>query len=36
MLRLVLEWAELHGDERTANWQKARDREPLDSIEPLA
>ena len=35
-LRLVLEWAELHGDELAANWQRARDREPLDSIEPLA
>ncbi len=35
-LRLVLEWAELHGDELAANWQRARNREPLDSIEPLA
>jgi hypothetical protein len=35
-LRLVLEWAKLHGDELGANWQKARDREPLDTIAPLA
>lgn len=35
-LRLVVEWAELHGDELAANWQKARDHVPLDSIEPLS
>jgi hypothetical protein len=35
-LRLVREWAELHGDELAANWQKAREHVPLDSIEPLA
>jgi hypothetical protein len=35
-LRLVVEWAELHGDELAANWQKAREHVPLDSIEPLA
>jgi hypothetical protein len=35
-LRLVAEWAELHGDELVANWQKAREHVPLDSIEPLA
>ena len=34
-LRLVREWAELHRHELAANWQKARDRKPLDSIEPL-
>ncbi len=35
-LRLVFEWAELHSGELAANWQKARDREPLDTIAPLA
>jgi hypothetical protein len=34
-LRLVVEWAELHGDELAANWRKAREHVPLDSIEPL-
>lgn len=35
-LRLVVEWADVHGDELATNWKKARAREPLDSIEPLA
>jgi hypothetical protein len=35
-LRLVVEWAELHRDELAANWKKARDRQPLDTIEPLS
>lgn len=35
-LRLVREWAETHGDELATNWQKARERQPLDTIEPLA
>ncbi len=35
-LRLVVEWAALHGDELAANWQKAREHVALDSIEPLA
>ena len=35
-LRLVREWAEVHGDELATNWQKARRHEPLDTIEPLA
>jgi hypothetical protein len=34
-LRLVREWAELHQDELAANWDKARERTPLDRIEPL-
>jgi hypothetical protein len=34
-LRLVREWAALHGEELQANWKKARDRMPLDSIDPL-
>jgi ubiquinone biosynthesis protein UbiJ len=35
-LRLVLESAELHGDELAANWRRARAHEPLDAIAPLA
>jgi Domain of unknown function (DUF4160) len=35
-LRLVREWAEAHGDELATNWLKARERQPLDTIEPLA
>jgi hypothetical protein len=34
--RLVAEWAALHRDELTANWDKARLRQGLDSITPLA
>ncbi len=34
-LRLVREWAELHRGELEANWEKARAREPLDTIAPL-
>jgi len=33
--RLVTEWAELHRDELLANWQRARDEQPLEDIEPL-
>jgi hypothetical protein len=32
----VHEWSEMHAGELATNWQKARQREPLDSIEPLA
>jgi hypothetical protein len=35
-MRLVREWAELHPDELATNWQKARQHEQLDTIEPLA
>jgi hypothetical protein len=35
-LRLVREWAQLHRDELLANWDRARDYEPLAPIEPLA
>lgn len=35
-LRLVRDWARIHGGELDSNWQKARDRMPLDTIEPLA
>ncbi|MBM4383805.1 MAG: DUF4160 domain-containing protein [Deltaproteobacteria bacterium] len=34
-LRLVREWANLHGDELIANWDAARQRLPLARIEPL-
>ena len=34
-LRLVHEWAELHRAELEANWERARLREPLDTIAPL-
>jgi hypothetical protein len=33
--RLVNEWADLHRDELTANWQRAQALEPLLPIEPL-
>jgi len=32
---LVLEWADLHRQELLDEWQKARNGEPLDKIEPL-
>jgi hypothetical protein len=34
-LRLVREWADLHRDELSVNWQKARASQSLDTIEPL-
>ena len=34
-LRLVREWGSLHRAELEANWEKARSREPLDTIAPL-
>ena len=33
--RLVLEWAILHKSELLANWERARQRQPLIRIEPL-
>jgi hypothetical protein len=35
-LRLVQEWAQLHHDELLANWQRARDHQPLAPVEPLS
>jgi len=32
---LVLDWAELHRDELLANWELARDGQPLNMIAPL-
>jgi hypothetical protein len=34
-LRLVLEWASLHKSELLANWERARQRQPLIRVEPL-
>jgi hypothetical protein len=34
-LRLVLAWAELHQDELSDNWRRARAGETLRQIEPL-
>jgi hypothetical protein len=34
-LRLVLAWAELHGEELVENWRRARLGERLLEIEPL-
>lgn len=31
----VREWAVLHRDELRTNWERARDEEPLEPIEPL-
>jgi hypothetical protein len=35
-LRFIREWTELHRDELMANWNRARDRQPLEEIEPLS
>jgi hypothetical protein len=35
-LGFVSEWALLHADELQANWDRARDSQPLLPIEPLA
>lgn len=34
-LALVNEWATLHHDELLANWERARNDEPLQPIDPL-
>jgi hypothetical protein len=34
-LRLVLAWAEMHAEDLTANWRRARKGETLNAIEPL-
>ncbi len=33
--RLVLEWTSLHKPELLANWERARQRQPLTPIAPL-
>jgi uncharacterized protein DUF4160 len=35
-LRLVREWAALHTHELAANWRRAREHQPLDTIAPLS
>lgn len=34
-LRLIEEWATLHQDELRANWEQARTRQPLRTIDPM-
>ncbi len=34
-LALVAEWTLLHQDELTANWERARQHEPIEPIDPL-
>lgn len=34
-LALVVEWAALHQTELTANWERARLEQPLETIDPL-
>jgi len=34
-VRLVLAWAELHQDELSENWRRARAGETLQQVEPL-
>jgi Domain of unknown function (DUF4160) len=34
-LRLVLAWAEMHGEELRENWRRAREGATLKEIEPL-
>jgi Domain of unknown function (DUF4160) len=34
-LRLVRAWTSMHREDLNANWELARDREPLADIEPL-
>ncbi|MBX9877693.1 MAG: DUF4160 domain-containing protein [Candidatus Obscuribacterales bacterium] len=35
VLGLVMEWASLHQQELTENWNLAREHEPLKQIDPL-
>jgi hypothetical protein len=34
-LRLIFEWMDLHEEELAANWELARDEQPLQEIAPL-
>ena len=34
-LRLIQDWAPLHQDELMANWERARNHQPLAKIDPL-
>jgi hypothetical protein len=33
--KLVVEWAQLHRDELRENWNRAREHQPLQRIDPL-
>jgi Domain of unknown function (DUF4160) len=35
-LRFVRDWVALHRDELLANWDRARERQPLERIDPLS
>ena len=35
VLGLVLEWASLHRDELRNDWERARNEQPLEPIQPL-
>ena len=35
ILGLVIEWADIHQTELIENWQRAREQNPLEKIEPL-
>jgi hypothetical protein len=35
ILGLVIEWAAIHKTELLNNWQRAREQNPLEKIEPL-
>jgi hypothetical protein len=35
ILRLVQDWAELHGDDLDADWRRVVNKEPLEPIAPL-
>ena len=35
ILGLVIEWAAIHQTELLENWQRAREQNPLEKIEPL-
>jgi hypothetical protein len=34
-LRMILEWSEKHADELLQNWDRARERKPLEPVPPL-
>jgi hypothetical protein len=34
-LELVFDWTELHQQQLTENWSRAKEHTPLDNIEPL-
>jgi hypothetical protein len=35
VMGMIAEWAALHQNELLADWQRARDLEPLEKIDPL-